>query len=663
MPFRTEIFKSLSKPHWVSQRERAATRASLVNVAHALVAQNGEAALTLGAVADAAGLARATVYGYFSGKTELLRAVDALEPPVPATPAEEGEPAFELNAVIVEPDTDADEWLVFEGSAPQTAHEERQHAGESAAKAIEAAPQASEAPASEPEQPAPEISLQAASAEASPAPVEQPAAEQTPSQSEAEPQPAHAAMAEAEHVAAAEQDSATPHQEPVPTAFALDEEQRRLQAAHLEEIARRLILPESALKEGTDAVIARLDMRVKVLEKSVTTLETRANTLETDLPKQLKPFGAQVERLQERADLSERRNLESVAQIRLAIHNLEVRLEALSDEQPAEQPAEIEPQPLSQIDAPAAEEAPQAGPQEIVAAPKEQGDDSKPHYLATARNLAKEEARQAAERESQMAEEQRSRRRRMIVAAGIAAACLAVLGALAVFRQGAHGVALAHSRPAPAHAAAPVLAPLDRLSALAAKGNADAELLVGLKYLEAAGSEKSAIRWLARAADAGNAVALNALGAIYQQGRGVKADLAMAARLYQAAAAKGNRHAMSNLAVLYSGADAQMKDLPEAARWFERSANLGYLDAQFNLAVLYERGDGVAQSLIDAYKWYAIAAASGDSVAKARAAAIATQLEPEELSAAEKSVADFRVEMPDRAANSVPAMAQVLAAN
>ena len=691
MPLRTEIFKSPSKPHWVSQRERAATRANLVNVARELVAREGEAALTLGAVADAAGMARATVYGFFSGKVELLRAVTALGPVVPETPAQESETATEPAFTAVEPDSDDDEWVVFDGAA---AEPEQTLQTEAPVRAEPAVPAPSERAAPDVAQPSedtqgadnedkPDSTEQALSEPVTEAQAESVATSevtepsQTQQTSAAEQAPADAAGDAQDDEPGAKIEIARPTEtmadefavpQSAPVAFGLDEERRKLQAVHLEEIARRLILPESALKEGTDAVIARLDMRVKVLEKSVAALETRATAQEAELPRQLKPFDSRIEQFHARADASERRNLEAAAELRLAIHKLEVRLDTLS---PAKHdaPAHIEADAPPSSETSALDEAsqPEAEPvrsaQEGAAEGDWQGEDSKPHYLATARNLAREEARQAAERESQLAEQQQARRRRMMAAAGIAAACLAVLGGLAELRQGAHGVSAAHSHPAPAPKPVSALAPLDELSALAGRGNVEAELLVGLKYLETAGDEKSAARWLARAADSGNAVALNALGALYQQGRGVKADLAMAARLYQAAAAKGNRHAMSNLAVLYAGSDARMKDLPEAARWFERSANLGYLDAQFNLAVLYERGDGVAQSLIDAYKWYAIAAAAGDGVAKARAGAIATQLEPEELAAAEKAAAEFHAQTPDPAANSVPAITQILAAN
>ncbi len=141
----------------------------------------------------------------------------------------------------------------------------------------------------------------------------------------------------------------------------------------------------------------------------------------------------------------------------------------------------------------------------------------------------------------------------------------------------------------------------------------------------------------------------------------MKPDLGRAAALYESAAARGNRHAMGNLAVLHAGAGGKSKNFAEAARWFQRAAVLGTVDAQFNLAVLYERGDGVPQSLLDAYKWYAIAASSGDADARERADAIATQVSPEELAAADKAAREFKPQPLDRAANDIPTLQTVLA--
>lgn len=169
----------------------------------------------------------------------------------------------------------------------------------------------------------------------------------------------------------------------------------------------------------------------------------------------------------------------------------------------------------------------------------------------------------------------------------------------------------------PAAKPAPVAtAPLDRLTALANAGNAKAELVVGLKYLDGDGvpaSDADAAKWLERSAEAGEPVARYRLGTLLERGRGVAADPAKAIQWYEAAANQGNRKAMHNLAVAYAEGAGVKKDFVEASRWFSRAANLGLSNSEFNLAVLYERGLGVPQSLLNAYKWYAIAAAQGDA--------------------------------------------------
>jgi len=213
---------------------------------------------------------------------------------------------------------------------------------------------------------------------------------------------------------------------------------------------------------------------------------------------------------------------------------------------------------------------------------------------------------------------------------------------------------------APAQTAS--IAPLDKLTALANSGNAKAELIVGLKYLDGDGvavSEADAAKWLGRAALAGQPVAEYRLGTLYERGRGVAADPLKSVHWYTLAAQAGNRKAMHNLAVAYASGTGVTKNLPEAARWFAKAAALGLSDSQFNLAVLYERGLGVPQSLIDAYKWYAIAAAAGDTESKARIDALATQLSAEDRAAAQRSVDAFHPQRLDPTANVPPQLSEI----
>jgi len=204
--------------------------------------------------------------------------------------------------------------------------------------------------------------------------------------------------------------------------------------------------------------------------------------------------------------------------------------------------------------------------------------------------------------------------------------------------------------------------PLDHLTQLANAGNAKAELIVGLKYLDGDGvavSEPDAAKWLERAAEQGLPVAQYRLGTLYERGRGVPADAVKALHWYELAAQAGNRKAMHNLAVAYASGSGTQKNLAEAARWFSKAASLGLSDSQFNLAVLYERGLGVPQSLLDAYKWYAIAAAAGDTESKARIDALATQISADDRAAAQKAADAFKPLPLDPRANVAPQMSDV----
>jgi localization factor PodJL len=207
------------------------------------------------------------------------------------------------------------------------------------------------------------------------------------------------------------------------------------------------------------------------------------------------------------------------------------------------------------------------------------------------------------------------------------------------------------------------VAPLDRLTQAANAGNARAQLIVGIKYLDGDGvpvNESEAAKWLAKAAEANEPVAQYRLGTLFERGRGVAADPVKAVRWYLAAANQGSRKAMHNLAVAYAEGSGVKKDYAEASRWFLRAANLGLSDSQFNLAVLYERGLGVPQNLVDAYKWYAIAAAQGDGESKTRIGAIASQLEPDAKAAAQHAADAFKPGVLNARANVAPTVGDVI---
>ncbi len=163
------------------------------------------------------------------------------------------------------------------------------------------------------------------------------------------------------------------------------------------------------------------------------------------------------------------------------------------------------------------------------------------------------------------------------------------------------------------------------------------------RALEAAGNYQEAASLYKKAGDSGHAVAVTALGGLYQRGDGVARDPAEALALYEDAAGKGDPLAMNNLGRLYRDGDGVPKDHDKAVDWFLKAAahghtfaynNLGYMLAQEgqgdraivlfrasaeagdiygynNLGYAYENGVGVPRDMQQAISWYEKAAEAG----------------------------------------------------
>lgn len=194
------------------------------------------------------------------------------------------------------------------------------------------------------------------------------------------------------------------------------------------------------------------------------------------------------------------------------------------------------------------------------------------------------------------------------------------------------------------------------LSVAAKNGDPQALFEIGARYTEGRGVKAdlaNAAKWYQLAADRGFAPALYRLANLYEKGSGVERNLATAKRYYQMAADRGNASAMHNLAVLFaSGADGK-QDYAEAAKWFTGAAELGVTDSQFNLAILYARGNGVKQDLEASYKWFAIAAKDGDKDAAQKRDEVANSMRPEQLEKAKASAESWTAAPLDVDANSV----------
>jgi TPR repeat protein len=148
----------------------------------------------------------------------------------------------------------------------------------------------------------------------------------------------------------------------------------------------------------------------------------------------------------------------------------------------------------------------------------------------------------------------------------------------------------------------------------AALGDVEAMNNLGVLYANGRGVVKdyaAARRWYEKSAEKGNASGMANLGWIYANGQGAPKSYAAAKQWYEKAAALGNAWSMTELGVMYHNGEGLPQNYAEAFRWYEKAAALGEPWALFNLGVMYEHGQGVGKSRSEAINWYQKAAARG----------------------------------------------------
>ncbi len=87
--------------------------------------------------------------------------------------------------------------------------------------------------------------------------------------------------------------------------------------------------------------------------------------------------------------------------------------------------------------------------------------------------------------------------------------------------------------------------------------------------------------------DDGNAKAMNAIGRLYDQGKGYSKNIHRACDWYERSAIAGYVSAQNNLAICYESGEGRARDIEKAIFWLEKSAEQGRLQAQVNLVRLY----------------------------------------------------------------------------
>ena len=77
-------------------------------------------------------------------------------------------------------------------------------------------------------------------------------------------------------------------------------------------------------------------------------------------------------------------------------------------------------------------------------------------------------------------------------------------------------------------------------------------------------------------------------------------------------------------------------DYTPAIQLFRPLAAKGNAKAQHLIGVMYHKGEGVARSSVRAFAWFSLAAAHGDSDAKAKLTEVSKTMTPDELSQAKE---------------------------
>ncbi|MER8461624.1 peptidoglycan-binding protein [Mesorhizobium sp. M1396] len=211
----------------------------------------------------------------------------------------------------------------------------------------------------------------------------------------------------------------------------------------------------------------------------------------------------------------------------------------------------------------------------------------------------------------------------------------------------------------PAAATAKIDIPADAgpvaLRDAAASGDAKALFEIGSRYAESRGVKEdmaAAAKWYEKSAELGFAPAEYRIGNFYEKGIGVARDIKKAKTWYQLSAEQGNASGMHNLAVLFAMAADGVTDNESAAHWFQAAADAGVKDSQFNLGILAAKGVGMKQNLEESYKWFALVAKTGDKDAAAKRDEIANALRPEQLERARAATELWKPKPLDAAANS-----------
>lgn len=126
-------------------------------------------------------------------------------------------------------------------------------------------------------------------------------------------------------------------------------------------------------------------------------------------------------------------------------------------------------------------------------------------------------------------------------------------------------------------------------------------------------NEQQVLQEIIRRAECGDTEAMLFLAQLYLNGKGgMPKDDAMGCKWLARAANTGNAKAQYNLSICYRDGVGVPADSSQAMYWLTLAARQGYADALYNMGAMYEEGEIYARDLYQAVQWYALAVKSGD---------------------------------------------------
>jgi len=136
---------------------------------------------------------------------------------------------------------------------------------------------------------------------------------------------------------------------------------------------------------------------------------------------------------------------------------------------------------------------------------------------------------------------------------------------------------------------------LTQLQSKAASGYAQSQISLAIRLRDGRGITKNdaeAMEWAHKAADAGNAEALDFVGFVYLRGAVVERGPEIAIAYFKAAADESPQAAF-NLGQCYFGAQGTEQDCAKGLEWWKKAAAKGHGRAAANAAMAYRSGEGV----------------------------------------------------------------------